>query len=150
MANLIIVDYRPSDFQSWLDISLILFKDYPPEETEFELKRMADSPKYKTFMAKSGNTSIGFVTVSIRTDYVEGSKTSPVGYVDAIYVDSDYRKQGLAKLLFKKGEHWTKLHGCSEIGSDTWDWNTAAQDFHQKLGFQKEDVLVHYIKKISD
>lgn len=150
MDSFAIVDYKPSDFQSWLDMSLILFKDYPPEETEFELKRMTDNPKYKTFMAKSGNTSIGFVTVSIRTDYVEGSKTSPVGYVEAIYVDSNYRKQGLAKLLFKKGEHWTKLQGCSEIGSDTWDWNKAAQDFHQKLGFQKEDVLVHYIKKISD
>lgn len=150
MDHLVIVDYTPSDFQSWLDMSLMLFKDYPADETEFELKRIADNPKYKTFMAMSGGSPIGFVTVSIRNDYVEGSKTSPVGYVEAIYVDSHYRKQGLAKLLFQKGEQWTKQQGCSEIGSDTWDWNTAAHDFHQKLGFRKEDVLVHYIKKISD
>ncbi len=150
MSPFLIDDYKASDFQSWLDMSLILFKNYPAKDVEEDLIRITKNPKYKTFLARSGSHTVGFVTVSIRTDYVEGSKTSPVGYVEAIYVDSNYRKQGLAKLLFKKGEHWTKLQGCSEIGSDTWDWNVAAQDFHEKLGFKKEDVLVHFIKKIND
>ena len=150
MDPITIADYQPTDFQAWLDISLKLFKDYPAEETEHGLVRMAQNPKCKTFLAKSNSDAVGFITVSIRTDYVEGSKTSPTGYVEAIFVDPKFRKQGLAKLLFKKGEQWTKLQGCLEIGSDTWDWNIEAQNFHQKLGFQKEDVLVHYIKKIPD
>ncbi|TAI47760.1 GNAT family N-acetyltransferase [Flagellimonas allohymeniacidonis] len=150
MDNFTIADYQPSDFQAWLNMSLKLFKDYPAEETERGLVRMAQNPKCKTFLAKFDNSAVGFITVSVRTDYVEGSKTSPTGYVEAIFVDAKYRKQGLAKLLFEKGEQWTKLQGCSEIGSDTWDWNLAAQDFHLKLGFQKEDVLVHFIKKIPN
>ena len=150
MEPITIADYQPAEFQAWLDVSLKLFKDYPAEATERDLVRMAQNPKYKTFLAKSGNRTIGFITVSVRTDYVEGSNSSPTGYVEAIFVDSDYRKEGAAKLLFEKGEHWTKLQGCSEIGSDTWDWNLAAQEFHLKLGFRKEDVLVHFIKKIPE
>lgn len=150
MDSFVILDYSDSDFPTWLDMSIKLFKDYPPKDVEQDLIQMANSPKHKTFLAKTNGQTIGFITVSIRTDYVEGSKTSPVGYVEAIYVNTEYRKQGLAKLLFQKGEQWTKFQGCSEIGSDTWDWNIPAQEFHQKLGFKKEDVLVHFIKKISD
>ena len=68
---------------------------------------------------------------------------------DMVYVKEGYRKHGLARKLFEKAEAWAKEKGCTEMGSDTWLWNTNAQQFHEKMGYSKEEVLVHYIKPIK-
>ncbi len=149
MVQIVITPYAKSDYEDWLQMSLDLFKDYPPEDTELDLKRVLGKGNYQTFMAKNGEANIGFVTASIRSDYVEGASSFPVGYMEAIYVKSDYRKHGVARNLYEKVESWALENGCLEMGSDTWLWNKAAQKFHAQLGFRKEDVLVHYIKSIG-
>ena len=149
MSKVILTEYRSTEFENLLEMSLDLFKDYPPSETERDLIAIVKKPNYSTFLAKKSGLSIGFVTVSIRSDYVEGSSTSPVGYIEAIYVKPQYRKDGIARQLYEKAESWAAQKGCTEIGSDTWEWNLEAQNFHTRLGFKKEDILVHYIKSIN-
>ena len=126
----------------------LLYPDSDPDELKEDLERIEQNPFYRTFIAKMGEQIIGFITLSIRTDYVEGARSSPVGYMESIYVKSDDRSSGVARLLFEQGEAWLRQHDCTEIGSDTWLRNEAAQQFHLKLGFKKEDVLVHYIKDL--
>ena len=144
-----ITNYDPSLFQDWYSMTTLLYPNSDRHELREDLEKIEQNPFYRTFLAKSGDQVIGFITLSIRTDYVEGARTSPVGYMEAIYVKSDYRSTGVARLLFEQGEAWLKAQECTEIGSDTWHNNKAAQDFHLKLGFKKEDVLVHYIKKLE-
>lgn len=150
MTDIIITEYNEADFKELLDMSMDLFQNYPPEEIEKGLRANLKKITHTTFIAKHLSRSIGFITVSIRSDYVEGSKSSPVGYLEAIYVNSGFRERGVAKQLYEQGEFWISQKGCTEIGSDTWDWNLDAQKFHSKLGFKKDDVLVHYIKEIKD
>lgn len=142
--------YQDQDFQDWREMALKLFKDYPAEDIERGLKAILKKSNQQTFMAKEAGITAGFVSTSLRVDYVEGSTTSPVGYVDMIFVKETFRKHGLAKKLFEQAEEWAKEQGCTEMGSDTWLWNTDAQQFHEKIGFRKEDVLVHYIKTIKE
>jgi len=140
---------EPSDFEAWVNFALALFTQSTPTEMESELKRIHQLDKYQTFIAKTDDRPIGYATVTIRSDHVEGATTSPVGYLEAIYVDPAHRNQGVARALFKKGESWCNDWGCTEMGSDTWHWNTEAQDFHKRLGFREEDILVHFYKKIE-
>ncbi len=86
--------------------------------------------------------------MSLRFDHVPKAKTRPVGYLERIYVKDKYRKIGIAKELYNIGEEWVKSKGCTQIGSDTWDWNKDSILFHGKLGFEKADTLVHFIKNI--
>ena len=144
-----ITDYDPSLFQEWYSMTALLYPDLDREELREDLEKIEQNPFYRTFVSKIGEQVIGFITLSIRSDYVEGARTSPVGYMESIYVKSDFRSAGVARLLFQQGEAWLKEQGCTEIGSDTWLWNEAAQEFHLKLGFNKEDVLVHYIKLLE-
>ena len=130
-------------------MSALIFPNSDPGELKEDLEKIEQNPFYKTFLAKKGEQAIGFVTLSVRSDYVEGARTSPVGYMEAIYVTEGFRGSGVARLLYEEGEAWLKEKGCREIGSDTWLWNKEAQDFHLKLGFKKEDVLVHYIKNLD-
>ena len=148
-SGIYISPVKPTDLKDWLAFSLALFKEASSDEMESELKRIAQLDKYQTFIARTPKRAIGYATVTIRSDHVEGATTSPVGYLEAIYVDPEYRNRGIAKALFVQGESWCMEQGCTEMGSDTWHWNTKAQEFHKRLGFREEDVLVHFYKKID-
>lgn len=92
---------------------------------------------------------IGFAQASIRTDYVEGSDSSPVAYVEGIYVDDIHRRRGIAQALVNCVEDWGKDMGCSEIGSDCELDNNLSIDFHKGIGFDEANRLVCFIKKIE-
>lgn len=47
--------------------------------------------KTSTFLAYKDETAVGFAMCSIRYDYVEGTKTSPVGYLEGIFVEKEYK-----------------------------------------------------------
>ncbi len=140
---------KPTDFDTWVNFSLSLFPNSSKDKIEVDLRRIEQLDKYQTFIARKDSNAIGYVTVTLRTDHVEGASTSPVGYLEAIYVKPEYRNDGIARALFLQGQAWCKENGCSEMGSDTWHWNKDAQAFHKKLGFKEEDILVHFYKKID-
>lgn len=143
-------ELRESDFEFWLIMSSKLWQDYDVNELRDELRNVYNSPKQQTFIAKnSKQIPIGFINISIRNDYVEGSEKSPTGYLEAIFVDEKYRLLGVAKNLLKLGENWLKQNHCSQIGSDTWLTNIESQNFHKKMGFQEEERLVHFLKNIE-
>jgi aminoglycoside 6'-N-acetyltransferase I len=101
-------------------------------------------------LAKSDKqVRIGFAMFSIRNDYVEGALKTPTGYLEGIYVESEYRKKGIATKLIQLGELWLKENGCTQIGSDTWLTDTGSRTFHKKMGFWEEDELVHFLKDLT-
>lgn len=71
------------------------------------------------FFAYEGNV-IGrdLPNAGLRRDYVEGSSTSPTGYLEGIFVLTGYRGRGLAKALLAECEKWSRQKGCREMGSD--------------------------------
>ncbi len=104
--------------------------------------------KEQAFIYKLNNEYIGFINLSIRTDYVEGSNSSPVGFVEGIYVKPEYRNKGIAKKLIIKGEEWAKSKGCTQIGSDIEMDNDISYKFHQKVGFNEANRIICFIKDI--
>ena len=147
--GVIISPIAPGDFDDWVIFSMALFPNADRVAMETELKKILQLDKYQTFIAQTQDRSIGYATVTIRSDHVEGATTSPVGYLEAIYVVPAYRNRGVAKALYSTGELWCKDRGCTEMGSDTWHWNKDAQEFHKHLGFKEEDILVHFYQKIE-
>lgn len=91
---------------------------------------------------------IGFVQLSIRKDYVEGSSSSPVAYVEGIYVEEEARKLGVARKLIEAAESWGKSMGCTELASDCELTNLLSVDFHKSVGFEETNRLVCFIKGI--
>ncbi|MBL7872457.1 MAG: GNAT family N-acetyltransferase [Cyclobacteriaceae bacterium] len=56
--------------------------------------------------------------MSLRTDYVEGTTTSPVVYIEGLYIEPLYRNQGVANRLVRKSEDWGLEQNCTEMASD--------------------------------
>lgn len=142
------VIYNCAYFDALLEMALDLWTDFPQNKLEKALREIENSETKEVFLAKDKDAFAGFVYVSIRNDYVEGADSSPTGYLEGIYVKPNYRNRGLTRELFALGEKWVIQKGCHQIGSDTWDWNASSIAFHQCIGFDKEDTLVHFIKNI--
>lgn len=51
------------------------------------------------FIYRKGDNAVAFISLSIRKDYVEGTKGSPVAYLEGIFVLENYRNQQIANKL---------------------------------------------------
>ena len=94
------------------------------------------------------NMPIGFAQCTLRNDYVEGSSSSPVGYLEGIYVKDEYRGRGFAKELVEACEKWAKEKGCKQFASDCELNNKESIKFHKVIGFKEANRIVCFIKKI--
>ncbi len=123
-----------------------------PENTAPEMAQEFEELLQQTdaavFLANAENNTIGFAQCQLRRDYVEGTKSSPVGYLEGIYVQKAYRRRGTARALLAACECWAKKMGCAEFGSDCELSNTDSQAFHQKLGFTEANRIVCYTKQL--
>lgn len=63
-------------------------------------------------------TPIGFAYCQLRYDYVEGMHSSPVGYLEGIYIEPSERNNGYARQLLSECESWAKQKECTEFASD--------------------------------
>lgn len=90
----------------------------------------------------------GVALCCLRHDYVEGCETSPVGYLEGVSVQEEYRQQGIAGKLVGECEQWAKEKGCTEFASDCELTNTASLNFHLGIGFQEENRIICFKKKL--
>ncbi len=94
------------------------------------------------------NQPIGFAQCQLRHDYVEGTDSSPVGYLEGIFICDRYRKQGYARELLAKCEAWAKEMGCSEFASDCELTNEGSLTFHLNMGFVEANRVICFTKRL--
>lgn len=74
--------------------------------------------KTQFFLKYENEEPVAFAQCQLCYDYVEGTKTSPVGYLEGIFVKQEYCRKGYAKELLRACEAWAKEKGCTEFASD--------------------------------
>lgn len=88
----------------------------------------------------------GFAEASLRGDYVNGCETSPVAFLEGIYVAPDHRGGGAGRELCAAVEAWGRIRGCSELASDALLDNAASHAFHEAIGFEETERVVYFRK----
>ena len=116
------------------------------EELYEDFKTSIDKKGVSFFLKYSAGIPVGFAQCKLRYDYVEGAETSPVGYLEGIYVKEEYRKRGYAKELLAACEQWAKEQGCSEFASDCELDNRDSLAFHLKNGFMEANRIICFKK----
>ena len=122
--------------------------DHPAQELAAEFAELLADPEAAIFTAKLGGEPVAFAQCQLRHDYVEGTETSPVGYLEGVYVDEAHRHRGVAAALLRACEAWAKEKGCAEFASDCELDNTDSQRFHRAVGFEEANRIVAYVKKL--
>ncbi|MCR4886033.1 MAG: GNAT family N-acetyltransferase [Clostridiales bacterium] len=125
-----------------------LWPDHSAEEMAEEIASLLAREDAAIFLYKEQGEAVGFAQCQLRRDYVEGTESSPVGYLEGIYVRAGVRRQGIARSLLSACENWAKAHGCAEFASDCEMDNADSQRFHRAVGFEEANRIVAYVKKL--
>ena len=92
---------------------------------------------------------VGFAEAALRTDYVNGCETSPVVFLEGIYVAEPHRRTGIARMLCRAVEAWGRERGCTEFASDAAIDNVASLALHRALGFAETERVVFFRKTVG-
>ena len=130
------------------ELACQLWPDHTVEEMQGEFAVFFAKPDAAFFLAYTEETAIGFAQCQLRHDYVEGTDSSPVGYLEGIYVADGYRKQGIARELLSACESWAKEKGCTEFASDCELDNVQSLQFHLNVGFEEANRIICFTKKL--
>ena len=136
------------DLYTLSELACQLWPDHTVEEMRSEFADMIAKPDAAFFLAYADETAVGFAQCQLRYDYVEGTDSSPVGYLEGIYVADGYRKQGVARELLSACESWAKAKGCSEFASDCELDNVQSLQFHLNVGFEEANRIICFTKKL--
>lgn len=123
-----------------------------PHQTADELEENFSQEMKKGscfFLAFYYNTPIGFAQCGLRYDYVEGTQSSPVGYLEGIFIKEAYRGKGYAHALLKTCEEWAAKMGCCEFASDCELTNEESRLFHLHTGFEEVNRIICFVKKLE-
>jgi aminoglycoside 6'-N-acetyltransferase I len=139
---------RTEDLTIVTQLAILLWPDDDYNDMQNEMKETILDKNALIALSYQDSNCIAFAQCQLRNDYVEGTQSSPVGYLEGIYVKEAYRKKGVAKKLLKYCEKWAKENGCEEFGSDCELSNIESYNFHLKVGFSEANRIICFYKKL--
>lgn len=141
---------RTIDQPGWLAMREQLWPHATREEHLDEMARfLRERKRFAQFVEYGdGEAPLGFIEVSLRTDYVNGTQTSPVAFLEGLFVVPDARGQGVARRLVAEAEHWATFMGCKEFASDALIGNLSGHAMHAALGFAETERVVFFKKAL--
>ncbi|MEO7368912.1 MAG: GNAT family N-acetyltransferase [Gemmatimonadaceae bacterium] len=147
--NLLVRRYEESDWPEWLRMARELFSEGDIEDDIAEMHDFLARPDGAIIVAsrERGGPLAGYVEVGARS-VVDGCATSPVGYIEALWVDPDVRRQGIARALLDAAEKWSADQGYKEMGSDVLIENEVSHETHRKAGYTEVSRVITYRKEI--
>ena len=136
------------DINSLAKLAVLLWPEHQAEALEHEFALLMAENKAAFFLARAGELPVGFAQCALRHDYVEGTCSSPVGYLEGIYVLEERRRKGVAAGLLSACEAWARQQGCREFASDCEIDNTQSLRFHLAAGFDEANRIICFTKKL--
>lgn len=125
-----------------------LWPEHSPDQMQAEYAGLMEQRDAACFLAFGAETAVGFAQCGLRHDYVEGTQSSPVGYLEGIFVAEGYRGQGIARKLLSACEGWAKSMGCEEFASDCQLDNAQSLQFHLRAGFAEANRIICFTKQL--
>lgn len=131
-------------------LAIQMWKSHTMDELAEEFCEYIEGESSAVFLSMVDGKVIGFAQCGLRHDYVEGTNTSPVGYLEGIFVTEGYRNKGVAKDMLEACQVWAKAQGCTEFASDCELDNTVSREFHLKVGFEEANRIICFKKRLVD
>jgi aminoglycoside 6'-N-acetyltransferase I len=134
-----IVRIAPAELDYIDPLRLALWPDSPIGELK---AIVAARREYLVLAAQADGEPIGFAEVSLRRDYVNGCDSSPVAFLEGIYVDPAHRSRGVARALVAEAMEWAREWEIGGFASDALLENPASHAFHKAIGFDEMERVV--------
>jgi aminoglycoside 6'-N-acetyltransferase I len=150
MADLRIDPAEAADLDEWAAMRATLWPEGSVEEHRQEASAMLKESDAIAFIAHDADgRAVAFAEASLRRDYVNGCDSSPVCFLEGIFVQPDARRFGLAGALVDRVRLWGLGKGCTEMASDAGIANGESHAFHAAIGFAETERVVYFRKPIG-
>ncbi|MDE2136147.1 MAG: GNAT family N-acetyltransferase [Gammaproteobacteria bacterium] len=133
----------------WLALRSALWADGSQAEQRSGMADALARGHYVRLAVGARGSAVGFVEAAKRMDYVNGTSSSPVAFLEGLYVAPESRRQGVARALVQSVVQWALAEGCSELASDSLLGNSAAHAAHRALGFEETERVVYFRRLLA-
>ena len=141
-----IVSVIKENENAWAELCVALW----PDLTVDSVLRMNHEGMFRNeFLYYECGEPVAVLSLSLRFDYVEGTGSCPVGYIEGLYVKPKFRRKGIAEKLVNHAKDWSRRCGCTELASDCTLDNEASQAFHNSIGFTESNRIVCYTIRLE-
>ena len=140
-----------ADDSAWLTLRRALFPHHDEAFLRAEMERfVAQADRYAQFLViDEDGDPVGLAEVSLRADHVPGTRSTPVAFLEAVYVVPHARRHGLARALVTHARAWGRAQGCTEFASDALLDNAASHALHRALGFEETTRIVCFRQRTA-
>lgn len=139
---------QKSDLNILANLAILMWNTHSIQDLMSEFSDIMENENAQIYLLYNQDEAIGFAQCQLRYDYVEGTESSPVGYLEGIFVKEEYRHSGYAKELLVECENWALSKGCKEFASDCELDNTNSLKFHLSMGFTEANRVICFTKKL--
>jgi aminoglycoside 6'-N-acetyltransferase I len=139
-----------AEHPGWLTLRRALWPDCAEAEHLKEMAAViAEAATKAVFLASDGaGRPQGFAEAGLRHDYVNGAVSSPVAFLEGIYVAPEFRGKRVARKLVGVVEAWAAVLGCTELAPGVLIDNADGVALHDALGFRETERVVYFIKAV--
>ncbi len=130
------------------ELAVQMWESSSIEELAEEMAELMAGEDARFFIKYEQEIPVGFAQCQLRHDYVEGTESSPVGYLEGIFVRAEYRHRGYAGGLLRECEKWAREKGCREFASDCELVNEDSRRFHMAMGFSEANRIICFTKEL--
>ena len=130
------------------NLAVQMWKNHTVKDLIKEFSQIMAKEGSRFFLKYENDIPVGFAQCRLRYDYVEGAETSPVGYLEGIFVAENFRKRGYAAEMLAECEKWAGENGCHEFASDCELENIDSFYFHKAVGFAEVNRIICFAKKL--
>jgi aminoglycoside 6'-N-acetyltransferase I len=141
----------PADIGPWAALRHALWNLESEDSLAFQAgEALSKGPeRFAAWMSFDGDQAVGFAEATVRHDYVNGCETSPVGFLEGVFVLPSHRGQGRARALIEQVEAWATALGMTELASDALLENAVGHAMHAAVGFEETERVVFYRKVLA-
>ncbi|MBD5082168.1 MAG: GNAT family N-acetyltransferase [Ruminococcaceae bacterium] len=143
-----IVKAGKRDAKTLAGLAVLMWDSNSVEELAAEFSKNISDSRTQFFLKYEDNIPIGFAQCQLRCDYVEGTSTTPVGYLEGIFIKEEYRRKGYARELLAECEAWAREKGCREFASDCEIDNDDSFHFHKAMNFKEANRIICFTKDL--
>lgn len=137
-----------NDIEMIASLAVLMWDDSSVDELADEFSEILLKDDAQIFLKCEDDIPVGFAQCQLRYDYVEGTETTPVGYLEGIFIMENYRNRGYAKELLNECEMWANDKGCKEFASDCEIDNDISFKFHKAMNFTEANRIICFTKKL--
>jgi len=122
-----------------------------PDSEESEVDGVLEQPVSQGILLVAGDVDgrlSGFAEVGLRK-FADGCRSSPVAYLEGIWVDDHARRGGLASALVREGETWARARGLAEFASDCELGHAGSEAFHRAAGFEETQRGIYFRRALN-